>query len=664
MGGSRETPGGGSYEALALDAAYQQAKPMQPSKAAFIRCVDNVRLETDRGARAVYEVLRKEVVLHTSPAYGSKPRDCEGLPPRPMDPWAPAAVGDPASGVIITCTECEGAKKTLCACCDGEGRVECDECGGSGRVMGVRGPRNCPRCRAKGDVKCKECRAGRVECASCEKVGRVKVYWTVASSQRTEIVADDPHGLCDSDDSVRVEDTVASPSSLPASLRLALDPVTERIGSSRVEVYERPSAIIDYKLPTGRGVIQVVGANPRVVEARKAPFRRRKRIVQIGSGLLAFGLLLAVGSYLSRHEWYAREGSWGKLLLLTALGWLFARWTLMPLTLGKRALPAVRWREPIAALSILLVVFTGIYFLSGPSAAHAAELLRAGQTDAAELEASAVMSASNGSATAPRVLDEVHLKRALSSNSFDALEGWLGQTWYSAEPRERLAAELRGKLQQLLASARVAHDPVAMRAQAARVAKYLPDDMRRFSRDLMTFELEHSIASRDWASAASKVEGLAGLGAGAEPRALLLSAMTSDLEQLVDAGGHAASTQERVDLLTEAVALASNLSLLQGDPEGTVPASLRAKLDSATRARERELAKERRAKQARARRAEREAAREARRQAAIEAREAARERRRQRRANSCAVRCCDGSCSPTCSYVHRGCCSHHGGVCG
>lgn len=27
------------------------------------------------------------------------------------------------------------------------------------------------------------------------------------------------------------------------------------------------------------------------------------------------------------------------------------------------------------------------------------------------------------------------------------------------------------------------------------------------------------------------------------------------------------------------------------------------------------------------------------------------------------VRCCDGSLSPSCTYVHSGCCSHHGGVC-
>lgn len=27
------------------------------------------------------------------------------------------------------------------------------------------------------------------------------------------------------------------------------------------------------------------------------------------------------------------------------------------------------------------------------------------------------------------------------------------------------------------------------------------------------------------------------------------------------------------------------------------------------------------------------------------------------------VCCCDGSVSPTCSTAHRGCCSHHGGVC-
>ena len=102
----------------------------------------------------------------------------------------------------------------------------------------------------------------------------------------------------------------------------------------------------------------------------------------------------------------------------------------------------------------------------------------------------------------------------------------------------------------------------------------------------------------------------------------------------------------------------------QGNEDGAAPAALRAELNTATRAMDREIAKIRRAEEARARQAEREAQREARRQAALEAREAARERQRARRANSCAVQCCDGTCSPTCAYVHRGCCSHHGGVCG
>jgi hypothetical protein len=51
----------------------------------------------------------------------------------------------------------------------------------------------------------------------------------------------------------------------------------------------------------------------------------------------------------------------------------------------------------------------------------------------------------------------------------------------------------------------------------------------------------------------------------------------------------------------------------------------------------------------------REEALERARQAAEEAREATRR-----------VRCCDGNLSPSClcNGSHRGCCSHHGGVCG
>ena len=66
-----------------------------------------------------------------------------------------------------------------------------------------------------------------------------------------------------------------------------------------------------------------------------------------------------------------------------------------------------------------------------------------------------------------------------------------------------------------------------------------------------------------------------------------------------------------------------------------------------------------------------------RRQAAKQAAEAAAERRREARAREAerraeqreearGLRCCDGTQSPTCLCAgsHRGCCSHHGGVCG
>jgi hypothetical protein len=52
--------------------------------------------------------------------------------------------------------------------------------------------------------------------------------------------------------------------------------------------------------------------------------------------------------------------------------------------------------------------------------------------------------------------------------------------------------------------------------------------------------------------------------------------------------------------------------------------------------------------------------------------EAERERKRQQEAeaarqrsriNAGRVCCCDGTLSPTCTYVKRGCCSHHGGIC-
>jgi hypothetical protein len=50
--------------------------------------------------------------------------------------------------------------------------------------------------------------------------------------------------------------------------------------------------------------------------------------------------------------------------------------------------------------------------------------------------------------------------------------------------------------------------------------------------------------------------------------------------------------------------------------------------------------------------------------AAYEARERARTEHARARELASRVCCCDGTVSPTCTTVHSGCCSRHGGVCG
>ncbi|WP_437591505.1 hypothetical protein [Sorangium sp. So ce1000] len=46
-----------------------------------------------------------------------------------------------------------------------------------------------------------------------------------------------------------------------------------------------------------------------------------------------------------------------------------------------------------------------------------------------------------------------------------------------------------------------------------------------------------------------------------------------------------------------------------------------------------------------------------------DARERAREAQERAQRNAGRVCCCDGTASPSCTTVHRGCCSRHGGVC-
>ncbi|MBV8879934.1 MAG: hypothetical protein JO332_08230, partial [Planctomycetaceae bacterium] len=108
--------------------------------------------------------------------------------------------GDCKDGKVV-CGQCQGKKRTevKCPACDGKGRVgapgavdktavtmKCRNCDGKQVFRDVR----CPGCAGTGAVDCascsgspwhdractvKECRAGRVPCATCKGKGRVEV---------------------------------------------------------------------------------------------------------------------------------------------------------------------------------------------------------------------------------------------------------------------------------------------------------------------------------------------------------------------------------------------------------------------------------------------------------------------------------------------------------
>jgi hypothetical protein len=110
----------------------------------------------------------------------------------------------------ITCDRCEGSGKTTCSDCDGSALVTCGKgfftagCGGSGQVDITRqesyvdydyrppkqrtrtvviGAKNCAECHGSGQVKCKKCNNGLVQCERCEGKRKLIRYTSVEQKE-------------------------------------------------------------------------------------------------------------------------------------------------------------------------------------------------------------------------------------------------------------------------------------------------------------------------------------------------------------------------------------------------------------------------------------------------------------------------------------------------
>ncbi|OJH41914.1 hypothetical protein [Cystobacter ferrugineus] len=130
------------------------------------------------------------MVIRWDPGEPTHSRKAEPPPdPARVDPWSVDAEQlARESRVVTVCLGCQGEKRRSCSDCAGSARRTCRGCSGSGRVPGVKGGmKNCPTCRARGDVKCTACKSGKIDCVTCGADGRVDAWLEVETQLLTQV---------------------------------------------------------------------------------------------------------------------------------------------------------------------------------------------------------------------------------------------------------------------------------------------------------------------------------------------------------------------------------------------------------------------------------------------------------------------------------------------
>lgn len=671
-----------THASPAIEAASRRARLFGVLPRTFARLVTGVAAERDEYWRALHKIERRAIVSRLALAYRSSARDVDAPTPEPRDPWSvdPARIETESRRVII-CAACTGTREVVCTDCSGTTRVRCRGCFGSGRVLGKKKMKNCPTCRGKGDVRCGECRGGRVECRACGAMGRVE-HWYVVERETRFAVVTSAKGLAvrahpnvreptDFDASAKWRNTLAADDAVePASVHEALlppvDARTERILESRVQRFVGDVSHITCETGLGRARFSTAGSPPMVVDAQTAPLLLRLAIIVCTLlGSAAFVALLDA-AYTSRHAWFSTPaGNSGTLCVLGLVcAVALAAWT-GHVCLGRRAWRPLAFMAPLVVAGLAAIGGLGIALRTRPSLASAESFFRRGDLQSAELEADAARTTLRNARAAEALLDRIHLARIDEATTATARDSLERRRWFSDEARAQgMARECSAAAAEVAGAAR--NDDVAQLERLLAFRAPCPRETARLPAALAWARLHGCMQARDWECAEGRYAELAAAGVGDEEvesaRQVLLAAVDSECVQALSAAGEARALRDRQAALRSAFGLAMRFDRLSRTSRSTRTVAIESRLarvdrdvaredERAARALARQVAAEQRARQLTAR---------------AEAREQARRQRALRtpERRTCAVQCCDGTCSPTCQYVHRGCCSHHGGVCG
>jgi hypothetical protein len=677
--------------ALAAYNAWARQLPKGPKHAA-----DTVRalnLRTRMVGRLVSDCVGRRVVWRSEPAPAGKRVGTTPIAPESVDPWtADAARLRADSRHIARCGECKGAGKLSCADCQSNGRLACSDCDGAGKVEGQTSagqPRllNCKACRGRGTVTCPACVRGRVVCPACAGQKKVDRWLHVEESVRADIQVEPDgdvtrafvwgkDGVDARDEKVaadaKIVDAIAVSGMMsPAALRgrvpsdwldqhwAAIQPRLrpgERVRSQRLCLLWVPSIEVTYSLDNR--IAQTVDfeglrllAPPAAVDQL---FHDRARKLQFMSAALVLIPLVLAVVYLTRGAYFVSSAV-GGLLVCCALASAAIYKVLSAVTLGR---PRARAWLP-AALAPLLGAGV-LAFAAEPEIATARTYVSSGDYDAAARELAA-LGGRDEAALAP-VYADLFLQQVQAAPSWrsakrvaSVMAPGTAQHQQAMAHIDRMVAyeiqiELQGgnfqRAEQLLAetSAAYAGGPEGATVRQAAALGVAQSCLR----------------AERWECVFAQSDRVRALGApdqGQALRANAIAQLEATARQTTNSAQAERDRTQRIELASRALALWSLWSRQTTSELPRPAADLRRRLDG-------DLADDKRIEARRQAEAERKRNREQAR-AQREQRQLEQAERRRERA-SAPLLCCDGTTSPscTCGGSHRGCCSHHHGVCG
>ncbi|WP_434384025.1 hypothetical protein [Melittangium boletus] len=474
-----------STQASALAAAALAATHHGIQEREFRASVTSVDHAAERYQRALHVIHRRKVVLRWDPGEPTRFRKAEPPPdPNGVDPWAVDAEQlARESRVITVCPGCQGEKRRTCSDCAGSARRRCGGCAGSGRVPGAKGgTKNCPTCRARGDVKCTACKSGKVDCTTCGADGRVDAWLEVERETLTQVHSHPANRASalhehltlpgDFDAPPRgwvnrlVEDGGVQPPShpCPEGLRARLDAREERLVSTRIQTFASDIFRVNYATARGKGVVEVAGWRSVVTGATVWTPLSRRSTAAWGIGITTFmaGIILWV-SYISRHEWFAKHGHSSLILLPMTVAAFVAFKLASHLLLTPSARSASSLKRMYGGLAACGLVSLGAFNLGGPTARGAETALAAGDKARARVEAEALLSQGRERETSARVLDELHLDevRRAEPNPVEQARR-VGLPWNGTKAREEAVALLRANVRAASDASFKAHDARAL----------------------------------------------------------------------------------------------------------------------------------------------------------------------------------------------------------